>query len=107
MRSRTEIFDDASRKRGPPEPVDGLDAAKRQRLGAQIPAAPVSVHIPPLSPGPHTIAELFTATGDEALKSFDVSQLSQDLVVKISVTILSKIDPGTINQTVEVSILVK
>ncbi|RFU34302.1 hypothetical protein B7463_g1980, partial [Scytalidium lignicola] len=101
MRSRTEIFDEASRKRGPSEPIDGLDPAKRQRLSAQGPSTPVAIHIPPLAPGPHTIAELFTVTGDEALKAFDVSQLSQDLVVKISVTILSKIETATINQAVD------
>ncbi|KAH8820321.1 hypothetical protein F5884DRAFT_763606 [Xylogone sp. PMI_703] len=101
MRSRTEIFDEANRKRGPSEPIDALDPAKRQRLGAQVPPTPMTIHIPPLAPGPHTIAELFTVTADEALKAFDVSQLSQDLVVKISVTILSKIETATINQAVD------
>jgi symplekin len=101
MRSRSDIFDEASRKRGPPEPTDGLDAAKRQKLGAQM-SAP-RFHVPPLTPGSHTIAELYTVTTDDALKAFDVSQLSEDLVVKIGITILQRIDADTLNQAIEVS----
>ncbi|TVY68802.1 mRNA cleavage and polyadenylation specificity factor complex subunit pta1 [Lachnellula suecica] len=101
MQSRSEIFDEASRKRGPPEPTDGLDAAKRQKLGAQVSAPTPRFHVPPLQPGAHTIAELFTVTTDEGLKAFDVSQLTADLVVKISVTILQKIDADTLNQAVD------
>ncbi|RDL38396.1 uncharacterized protein BP5553_02736 [Venustampulla echinocandica] len=101
MRSRNEIFDEATRKRGPPAPMDGLDAAKRQKLGAQLPTPAPKFHVPPLTPGPHTVAELFTVTTDEGLKAFDVSQLSEDLVVKIGITILQKIDGDTLNQAVE------
>ncbi|PQE24681.1 hypothetical protein CJF32_00006963 [Rutstroemia sp. NJR-2017a WRK4] len=101
MRSKTEIFDEATRKRGPPEPTDGLDLAKRQKLGAQvIPPAPTRFHVPPLAPGSHTIADLFTVTTDEALKGFDVALLSEDLVVKIAITILQRLNPDTIEQAV-------
>ncbi|KAI9746123.1 MAG: hypothetical protein M1818_000804 [Claussenomyces sp. TS43310] len=100
MRSRTEIFEEASRKRGPPEPVDGLDAAKRQRLGADIKPSASRIHVPLLAPGSHSISDLFTVTNDEGLKAFDVSQLSQDLVIKIAVTILAKLDSDTFNQTI-------
>ena len=102
MRSRNEIFDEASRKRGPPEPTDGLDAAKRQKLGAQVPSATPKFHVPPLKPGPHTVAELFTVTTDEGLKAFDVAQLTEYLVVKIGITILQKLDADTLNQAVKV-----
>lgn len=106
MRSKTEIFDEANRKRGPPEPVDGLDAAKRQKFGAQVTSpAPNRLHIPSLSPGNHTIAELFTITTDEALKGFDVALLSEELVVTISITILQKIDTSTIEQAISVSFI--
>ncbi|KAF7927855.1 uncharacterized protein EAE98_000356 [Botrytis deweyae] len=98
MRSKTEIFDEGNRKRGPPEPVDALDPAKRQKLGAQVKSA--RLHIPPLTPGNHTIAELFTITTDEALKGFDVALLSEDLVVKIGITILQRIDTDTIEQAI-------
>lgn len=104
MRSKSDIFDEASRKRGPPEPTDGMDAAKRQKLGAQVTAA-ARFHVPPLKPGPHTIAELYTVTTDEALKTFDVSMLSEDLVLKITVEILKRIDGDTLKQAVEVRIV--
>lgn len=100
--SRTEIFEEASRKRGPPEPVGGLDSVKRQRLGATIPAPAAKLEIPVFAPGPHTLAELFTITQDEGLKAFDVSQLSEDLVVKIGVTIMSRLDEGLLKQAVNV-----
>jgi symplekin len=108
MRSKSEIFDEATRKRGPPEPTDGLDPAKRQKLGAQINTPPQDrLHVPPLTPGPHTIAELFTITTDQALTAFDVAQLSEDLVVKIGITILQRINADTLNQAVEVSPILK
>lgn len=103
MRSKTDIFEEASRKRGPPEPTDGLDSAKRQKLGAQITAPAPKFHVPSLTPGPHTIAELFTVTTDEGLKTFDVSQLSEDLVVKIGIIILQKVEAETLHQAVEVN----
>lgn len=108
VRSKTEIFDELSRKRGPPEPTDGLDAAKRQKLAqaqAQSTHTPPSVpklHVPPLVPGPHTTAELFTITTDELLKAFDVAMLSEDLVVKIGITILQRLDADTLNQAIAV-----
>ena len=103
MRSKTEIFDESSRKRGPPEPTDGFDAAKRQKLGAQVaPPAVPKFHVPPLAPGPHTTAELFTVTTDELLKAFDVALLSEELVVKIGITILQRLDADTLNQAIEV-----
>ncbi len=102
MRSRADIFEEASRKRGPPEPTDGLDPAKRHKMGAQVANTTPKFYVPPLSSGPHTIAELFTVTSDEALKAFDVAQLSEGLVVKIGITILQRIEADTLNQAVEV-----
>lgn len=106
VRSKSDIFDEASRKRGPPEPTDGLDHAKRQKLGAQVANAAPKFHVPPLTPGPHTVGELFTVTTDEALKAFDVAMLSEDMVVKIGITILQRIDADTLNQAIEVSVIV-
>lgn len=101
MRTKSDIFDEPSRKRGPPEPTDGLDAVKRQKIGAQVPTPAPKFHVPPLKPGPHTIAELFTVTTDEALKAFDVAMLSEDLVVKIGITILQRLDADMLNQAVD------
>jgi symplekin len=105
MRSRTEIFDDVNRKRGLAEPIDGLDLAKRQRLGADVSTPLNQLHIPPLAPGPHTVAELFTLNVDESVKGFDVSQMPEDLVVKIGISILLKVDAGTFNQAINVRLL--
>lgn len=103
MRSRTEIFDEATRKRGPPEPIDGLDSAKRQRLGATVTSTPASrLQIPSLTPGPHTVAELFTISSEEGLKTFDVSVLPEDIIIKITATILSRVDDSTFAQAVNV-----
>ncbi len=103
MRTKADIFDDTSRKRGPPEPTDGLDPSKRQRLGAQAAPAP-KFYVPPLKSGNHTLAEVFTVTSDEALKAFDVALLSEDLVVKICVSILQKINADTLNQASDVGV---
>lgn len=103
---KRSIFDEPTRKRGPPEPTDGLDAAKRQKIGAQLPAPPQpkpKFQVPPLKPGRHTIAELFTVTPEEGLKVFDVGQLPEDLVVKIGITILQRLDADTLNQAIEAS----
>lgn len=98
LRSKTEIFDDASRKRTAPEPVNGLDA-KRQKLAPIAPRPP----IPPLAPGKlHTIAELFTVTTDDNLKNFDVSILQERMVVKIGISILQRISADDLNHTIDV-----
>ncbi|CZR54124.1 related to pre-tRNA processing protein / PF I subunit [Phialocephala subalpina] len=101
MRSKSDIFDEQTRKRGPPEPTDGLDAAKRQKLSAQVKPAAPKFHVPPLAPGSHSVAELFTVTTEEGLKGFDVAQLAEHLVVQIGITILQRLDADTLNQAVE------
>ncbi|KFZ03382.1 hypothetical protein V502_10996 [Pseudogymnoascus sp. VKM F-4520 (FW-2644)] len=100
IRSRTEIFDEAHRKRGPPELVDGNDSAKRQKVGASVAAPITNLVIPPLTPGPHTIAELFTITQDKGL-IFDVSQIPEDLVASIGVALMSQLDEGLLKQAIK------
>ena len=103
MRTKSEIFDDTARKRGPPEPTDGLDSAKRQKLAAEMPTpASQMFNVPLLSPGAHTVAELFTITMDEALKTFDVALLPEHLVVKIGISLLQRLDVDILNQAIEV-----
>lgn len=103
MRSRTEILDEATRKRAAPESANGVDPAKRQRVGMAPPSAPTKLTVYPLTPGPHSVADLFTITDDQALKTFDVGQLPEDLVVKIGVIIMSRIDSNLFDQTINVS----
>ena len=93
-----DIFDEGSRKRGAPiEPTDGLDDAKRRRLGAEVNTQKA---IPPLPPGPTSIAQLYTLTSEEGLRSFDVTQLPIDLVVRIALPVLQRIDQGLLNEAV-------
>ncbi|PYH99499.1 mRNA cleavage and polyadenylation specificity factor complex subunit [Aspergillus ellipticus CBS 707.79] len=99
MQSRLEVVDEASRKRGLPlEPTDGLDHAKRAKLGAETPPL---VKVPPLPPGPTSYAQLFTLTEDAGLSAFDVKQLPPDLLVKIVVPLLARVDQSMMNQSVE------
>ncbi|KAL4872203.1 hypothetical protein BDV12DRAFT_162477 [Aspergillus spectabilis] len=99
MQSRIEPADDTSRKRGlPTEPTDGLDAAKRARLDTEISSV---IKVPPLPPGRVSFSQLFTLTEDSGLSSFDVKQLPADLLVKIVVPLLARVDPSSLNQAVD------
>ncbi|BCS21336.1 RNA-processing protein PTA1 [Aspergillus puulaauensis] len=99
MQSRMEPVDDTSRKRGlPTEPTDGLDAAKRARLDAETPPL---IKVPPLPPGRVSFAQLFTLTEDSGLSSFDVKQLPADLLVKMVVPLLARVDQSPLNQAVD------
>ena len=100
MQSRLEVTDDASRKRGlPAEPTDGLDNAKRARLDAQMPPL---LKVPPLPPGPTSYQQLFSITEDAGLSNFDVKQLPVELLVKILVPVLSRVDQSVMTQAVDV-----
>ncbi|KAB8071502.1 hypothetical protein BDV29DRAFT_179162 [Aspergillus leporis] len=99
MQSRLEAVDENSKKRGlPTEPTDGLDSTKRARLDAE---SPPLLKIPPLPPGPLSYAQLFTLTEDAGLSSFDVKQLPVDLLVKIVVPVLARVDLSTMHQAVD------
>ncbi|OKL56787.1 hypothetical protein UA08_07794 [Talaromyces atroroseus] len=94
-----EAFDESSRKRAlPNEPTDGLDNAKRARLGVETPPL---LKIPPLPSGPVSYSQLFTLTEDIGLSSFDVKQLPPDLIVKIAVAVLGRVDVNALNQATE------
>ena len=98
MQSRLELFEEGSRKRAAPmEPTDGLDSAKRQRLGIDIPMA---MTFPPLPAGPISSAQLFTLTNDAGLSSFDVTQLPIDLVVRIALPVLHSINQDALNKAI-------
>ncbi|KAL4888682.1 hypothetical protein BDV59DRAFT_188151 [Aspergillus ambiguus] len=99
MQSRLEPSDDLSRKRGlPSEPTDGLDSSKRARLDAETPPL---IKVPPLPPGPISFAQLYTLTEDTGLSNFDVKQLPADLLVKIVVPVLARVDQSALNQAVD------
>ena len=91
-RMRQDIIEEASRKRpAPMEPTDGLDPAKRQRLGAAVPAPAPSV--PALPPGPVSYRQLFTIDPANATAHFDVQQFQNpDLVTQILIPVLQSVD---------------
>ncbi|KAL8799970.1 MAG: hypothetical protein Q9182_005507 [Xanthomendoza sp. 2 TL-2023] len=95
----SEIFDEKSRKRTlASEPTDGLDNAKRMRLGAELPQRSEPPSIPP---GPISHAQLFTLTEDKALTMFDVTQLPIDLIVRITVPVLHRIEQPAVDAGVD------
>ncbi|KAF7558891.1 hypothetical protein G7046_g5268 [Stylonectria norvegica] len=95
MRTMAEVFDDAGRKRPlEAQQHDGYDA-KRQRL------TPSQITIPPLGPGVHSLADVFTLIGNDGLRTFDISQVPAGLVAKIAVTTLSRIDPQVLAKAVD------
>ena len=96
--SRLDMFDERSLKRSAPsEPIDGFDHAKRIRLGAETNGRS---SIPALPPGPNSIAQLFTITNEEALREFDVTILPIDLVVRITLPVLQRIDQSLLDQAI-------
>jgi len=56
--------------------------------------------VPPLPPGPVSFAQLYTLTTEEGLRSFDVTALPLDLVVRITVPVLQRIDPGAFDHAI-------
>ncbi|OJJ46270.1 hypothetical protein ASPZODRAFT_2090875 [Penicilliopsis zonata CBS 506.65] len=97
--SRVEALDEISRKRTlPGETIDSLESAKRARMDAPTPP---TVKIPPLPQGPISYSQLFTLTEDAGLSSFDVKQLPMDLIVRITVPVLARIDPSVFSQALE------
>ncbi|KAM0330059.1 hypothetical protein ACHAQA_004230 [Verticillium albo-atrum] len=97
MRMRSEILDEASRKRAPDGLPDGTDP-KRQRVLAP---APQQLEVTPLPPGQYTLTDVFTLTGNEGVKAFDISTVPADLVARINVSTLSRLDPQLLFTAVE------
>ena len=97
---RMEVFDETgSRKRGlPSEPTDGLDSAKRRRLGAEVPER---ADVAPLPPGPNSFKDLYTLTKDPSLANFDVTSLPFDLMTRITLPVLQRIDQQSLNQAID------
>jgi symplekin len=107
MQSRMDIFDEGNRKRLLPlDTTDGLDQSKRMRSGADFQGTstpPLRLPpIPPLPVGPTSIAQLFTLTADEELRNFDVQQLPIDLIVKITLPVLHRIDQRLLDEALNV-----
>lgn len=95
MRMVAELFDAGGRKRPlEPKPQDGYDV-KRPRIEVS------QIQIPPLGPGPHSLADVFTLIGNDGLKFFDASQVPHSLVARIAVNTLSRLDPQVLAKAVD------
>ena len=105
-RMRLDVFDDANRKRpAPAEPIDGLDPAKRQRLGVPIPPhiAPAVLSAPPLPPGPVSFRQLFTLNPDGNTANFDVQAFKDpEQLLRILVPVLQSIDETRLGNSINV-----
>ncbi|KAI3528151.1 mRNA cleavage and polyadenylation specificity factor complex subunit [Colletotrichum filicis] len=101
MRMRHEIFDESGRKRAleAQQQQEGIEA-KRQRMAPQIATMP-QIQITPLPPGPHSLGDVFTLTGSEGLKAFDVGTLPTALAAKISITTLLRTDAQLLAKAVD------
>jgi len=100
MRSRAEIFDESNRKRALAEQAAASEA-KRQRLEANVP----QLQIPPLAPGPQSLAAVFTITNNLGLQGFDATQVPAEFASRIAVKTLQTIDQQILDQAITVSYL--
>ncbi|KAL2129095.1 hypothetical protein VTI74DRAFT_8258 [Chaetomium olivicolor] len=97
MRTRAEMLDEAGRKRALPDQVAAIQGeAKRQRGEGAV----AQFTIPPLGPGPHSLASVFTLTNNLGLQGFDATQLPANLAAKISVRTLAVVDQQVIDLAV-------
>ncbi len=99
MRSRSEIFDEANRKRAFAHPPAGeyVDA-KRQRVEDVAPLLQMQP-----TPSPHSLAAVFTLTGNVGLQGFDATQVPAALAARINVKTLSTINQQVLDQALYVS----
>ncbi|KAF2013097.1 hypothetical protein BU24DRAFT_424082 [Aaosphaeria arxii CBS 175.79] len=101
-RMRLDVFDEANRKRpAPAEPTDGLDPAKRQRVGANASITPAS--IPRLPPGPVSYRQLYTIDADSNTANFDVQAFKDpEQLLKIVLLVLRSIDETKLGNAINI-----
>ncbi|KAF4453834.1 hypothetical protein F53441_3520 [Fusarium austroafricanum] len=88
-------IDDSGRKRHLESAPQDYDDAKRQRL------SPAQIQIPPLGPGPHSLADVFSLIDNTALKNFDISLVPGPLVARIAINTLARLDPQVLQKAVD------
>ena len=99
--ARMELFDEASRKRALPEQAAaGPVEVKRQKTEAAAPQPPLRIQ--PLTPGPHTLAEVFSLTNNPGLQVFDVTNVPAPLTARINVRTLASLDQGQLDLAINV-----
>ncbi len=102
MRSRAELFDDAGRKRAlADQQAAAYGDAKRQRIANGAGVASQQREIPPLGPGPNSLADVFALTSNAQLRSFNASNVPLELVAKISVSTLARVDQQLLDRAIQ------
>ncbi|KAF1840602.1 uncharacterized protein K460DRAFT_371808 [Cucurbitaria berberidis CBS 394.84] len=103
-RMRIDVFDESNRKRpAPSEPIDGLDPAKRQRLGAEAPSRTPPVAAPPLPPGPVSWRQLYTLNPEGSTVNFDVQAFKDpEQLLRILVPVLQSVDGTKLDQAISI-----
>ena len=103
VRSRTEIFDEANRKRTLVEQhAIPYGDAKRQKLAPEL-AVP-QTRIAPLALGQNSLAAIFTITSNHELQTFNASQVPAELAARISVSTLARVDRQLLERAISVSL---
>ncbi|KAI9890368.1 MAG: hypothetical protein M1814_004154 [Vezdaea aestivalis] len=93
--SHAEVYDESKKRAAAPDLLRDDEHVKRAKT---VPSK--GLNIPPLLPGPTTLAQLFKITSEEALTSFHVEQLPLDMIIKITLPVLYKIDQGLLNEAI-------
>ncbi|KAH7399356.1 hypothetical protein BKA66DRAFT_407116 [Pyrenochaeta sp. MPI-SDFR-AT-0127] len=101
-RTRIDIFEESNRKRpAPSEPTDGLDQAKRQRIGAEVPSRMLPV--PALPPGPVSWRQLYTLNPEGSTVNFDVQNFRDpEQLLRILVPVLQSVDGAKLEQATSI-----
>ena len=104
------VFNEASRKRpAPVEPADALNDAKRQRLGAQVPAASQPTQMAPVLP-PQVAdipvemrAKVLALTDDPRIFNFNIYQIPFQMIVQMIVAVLSSTPQPALDTAINAS----
>lgn len=103
-RTRIEIFEESNRKRpAPSEPTDGLDQAKRQRIGVEVQSRALPVLA--LPPGPVSWRQLYTLNPEGSTVNFDVQNFKDpEQLLRILVPVLQSVDGNKLDQATKVRV---
>lgn len=94
MRTMAEVLDGGNKRPLDTQQAEAMDAKRQRMMGLQQP-------IPPLGPGPHSLADVFTLIANDGLKNFDISQVPANLVAKIAVNTLARTDAQLLAKAVD------
>ncbi|KAK0389538.1 hypothetical protein NLU13_3113 [Sarocladium strictum] len=94
MRTMAEVLDGGRKRALEGHQAEALDAKRQRTIGLQQP-------IPPLGPGPHSLADVFTLIVNNDLKNFDISQIPSNMVAKIAVNTLVRTDTQLLAKAVD------